>query len=120
MFTLPVDSELDNHSLEQADIQFSKFDEDFKKSKHNLTLDLLPLYHRHDQLCFYDKSWREKLNVLKPTGLLTLLMGIPSKCSFHVSTFYYVANQKASSDDIRNALSQYIMDLTDNYYREVR
>ena len=87
----PSTSTLGYSSLEQTDIQFTEFNTDSppksKKPKHNLTLEVLPLYHRHDRLCFYDKSWREKLNALKPTGLLTLLMGIPSHCSFPVSTF---------------------------------
>ena len=58
-------------------IQFAEFAEAKRESRRELTLDTLPLYHRRDKLYFFDKSWREKLNALKPTGLLTLLMSMP-------------------------------------------
>ena len=40
-------------------------------------LTMIPLYHAKGRFNFYDNSWKEKLNTLKPSGLLTLIMGCP-------------------------------------------
>lgn len=36
---------------------------------------MTPLYHAKGRFNFYDNSWKKKLNTLKPSGLLTLIMG---------------------------------------------
>lgn len=77
---LPVGSLFESHTetaFTEEKIQFAEFTETKRESRRELTLDTLPLYHRRDKLYFFDKSWREKLNALKPTGLLTLLMSMP-------------------------------------------
>lgn len=77
---LPVGSLFESHAetaFTEEKIQFTEFTETKRESRRELTLDTLPLYHRRDKLYFFDKSWREKLNALKPTGLLTLLMSMP-------------------------------------------
>lgn len=52
-------------------------------SKHKpLHLKQLSLYHSKDRCAFYDKNWKENLNVLKPTGFLTLVMSRNSKGTF--------------------------------------
>ena len=42
----------------------------------------LSLYSSKGHCQFYDKNWKENLNVLKPTGFLTLVMSRNSKGAF--------------------------------------
>lgn len=51
-------------------MQINNFDE----SKERYEISALSLYNSKNKLYFYDNTWKEQLNTLKPTGLLTLLM----------------------------------------------
>lgn len=71
-------SSIESHFPSTANMQLTNF-EDTPKEK--LELMTLSLFHSTNKLFFYDNAWREKLNTLKPTGLLTLLMSRGNKSS---------------------------------------
>ena len=78
------------------------------------------LYHSQGRFNFYDNSWKEKLNALKPSGLLNLIMGSPIESnSLMTFVFIDVPVMSVSKGDIYVELGQYLMQLSNNYYREV-
>ena len=104
--------------------------------KERQRLDLFALYSKKEQLYFYDMEWNEELATLKPTGLMALLLGSPYQRMF--SNYMFVVDQNDQNNesaysyslmiveipnqdfsDMKIALSQYILMLTNNYFREV-
>ena len=107
--------------LEQPSIIISSFNDPIKQHKRTTyDLDMTVLYHSQGRFNFYDNSWKEKLNALKPSGLLNLIMGSPIESS-SLMTFVFidVPVMSVSKGDIYVELGQYLMQLSNNYYREV-
>ena len=96
--------------IKQPSIIISSFNDPIKQHKRTTyDLDMTVLYHSQGRFNFYDNSWKEKLNALKPSGLLNLIMGSPIE---------NVPVMSVSKGDIYVELGQYLMQLSNNYYRE--